>query len=48
MLESEPGVLIGTVDMAHIKSEREKHPYLRDRNQDMYATIKTLCSGRVP
>ena len=47
MLESEPDVLIGTVDMAHIESEREKHPYLRDRNQDMYATIKTLCSGGV-
>ena len=36
-LKSEPDVLIGTVDMAHIENEREKYPYLKDRNQEMYA-----------
>ena len=37
-LKSKPDVLIGTVDMAHLKCEREKNPYLKDRNQDMYAS----------
>jgi predicted amidohydrolase len=38
-LKSKPAVLIGTVDMAHIENEREKYPYLKDRNQDMYAKL---------
>jgi nitrilase len=38
-LKSKPDVLIGTVDMAHLESEREKYPYLKDRNQDMYAWL---------
>ncbi len=36
-LKKEPGVLIGTVDMAQLEKVREKYPYLRDRNQHMYA-----------
>ena len=38
-LNSKPGVLVGTVDMAHLKNEREKYPYLKDRNQVMYASL---------
>jgi nitrilase len=36
-LKNEPDVLIGTVDMAHLENVKEKYPYLKDRNQDMYA-----------
>ena len=36
-VKKEPGVLIGTIDMAQLESVREKYPYLRDRNQHMYA-----------
>ena len=39
MLNSRPDVLIGTVDMAHIANVKEKYPYLKDRNQDMYAGL---------
>jgi len=35
-LETKPGVLIGTVDTAHLTSIRTKYPYLKDRNLDMY------------
>ena len=38
-LKAKPGVLVGTVDMAHLKYEREKYPYLQDRNQGMYACL---------
>ena len=38
-LNSKPGVLVGTVDMANLKNEREKYPYLKDRNQVMYASL---------
>ena len=38
-LESKPDLLIGTVDIAQLESERKKYPYLKDRNQDMYATL---------
>ena len=38
-LKSKPGVLIGTVDMAHIENVREKYPYLKDRNQERYAGL---------
>ena len=36
-----PGVLIGTIDTAQLKSVREKYPYLKDRNQDMYSRLAT-------
>lgn len=36
-LKSRPDVLTGTVDTAHLKSVREKYPYLKDRNRNMYA-----------
>jgi len=36
-LKTKPGVLVGTVDMAHLRGERKKYPYLKDRNQSMYA-----------
>ena len=38
-LNGKPDVLIGTVDMAHIENVRNKYPYLKDRNQDMYANF---------
>ena len=38
-LKSKPGVLVGTVDMAYLKCERDKYPYLKDRNQSMYASF---------
>lgn len=41
-LESEPGVLIGTVDMHHLDSVRKKYPYLRDRNRGMYASLAEM------
>jgi hypothetical protein len=25
--------------MAHLENEREKYPYLKDRNQDMYVKL---------
>ncbi len=38
-LKTKPDVLIGTVDMAHLENVKKKYPYLRDRNQDMYAEL---------
>ena len=36
-LKTKPDVLIGTVDRAHLENVKKKYPYLKDRNQDMYA-----------
>ena len=38
-LKTKPDVLIGTVDTAHVENVKKKYPYLKDRNQDMYATL---------
>ena len=39
-LKTKPDVLIGTVDMAHLENVKKKYPYLKDRNQDMYAELE--------
>ena len=46
-LRSKPDILIGTVDLAHLENEREKHPYLKDRNQDMFA-LQSDVLGPIP
>jgi len=38
-LKTNPDVLIGTVNMAHLENVRKNYPYLKDRNQDMYAGL---------
>ena len=36
-LESEPGLLLGSVDMSHIERVRKNYTYLKDRNRRMYS-----------
>jgi len=38
-LKTKPDVLIGTVDTAHLENVKKKYPYIKDRNQDMYAEL---------
>ncbi len=35
-LESEPGLLVGTVDVDHLERVRKTYTYLEDRNRSMY------------